>query len=143
VCFVAVGAPKRTGRCHCLTCRKAHAAAFNPFVVYDRKAVEVSGVTSTWESSPGYEREFFPACGSGVLAGNGAGLELSLGSFDQPGEVTPDDECWTVRREQWLAPLGAVGRILQGHLTPVSSMARSENNRHANWVRGGGAIVRC
>jgi hypothetical protein len=34
--FAVRGAPVRAGLCHCLTCRKAHAAAFNPFVVYLR-----------------------------------------------------------------------------------------------------------
>lgn len=103
--FVAEGAPKRVGLCHCLTCRKAHAAAFNPFVVYDRAAVAITGESNAWESSPGYRRAFCPACGSRVWGGNGAELEISLGSFDKPGEVAPEYECWTVRRETWLAPL--------------------------------------
>lgn len=103
--FLAQGAPKRVGLCHCLTCRKAHAAAFNPFAVYDRWAVEVNGETRTWESSPGYAREFCPACGSRVIAGDGVEVEISLGSFDEPGEMSPHYECWTIRREPWLTPL--------------------------------------
>jgi hypothetical protein len=103
--FLARGVPKRTGLCHCLTCRKAHAAAFNPFVVFDRWAVQVSGETRRWESSPGYSREFCPVCGSRVLGANGDEVEVSLGSFDRPGEVTPEYESWVVRREPWLAPL--------------------------------------
>ena len=31
--FVATGEPLRMGLCHCLTCQRAHAAAYNPFIV--------------------------------------------------------------------------------------------------------------
>ena len=103
--FVAHGPPKRAGLCHCLTCRKAHAAVFNPFVVYDRSAVAVTGETQAWLSSPDYARTFCPACGSRVLGLNGDEVELSLGSFDDPGVVAPTYESWVVRREPWLAPL--------------------------------------
>jgi hypothetical protein len=89
-----------------MTCRKAHAAAFNPFVVYDRTAVDVVGETRVWQSSPGYGREFCPGCGSRVIGRNGAEVEISLGSYDEPGEVTPAYESWIVRREPWLTALG-------------------------------------
>jgi hypothetical protein len=105
--FTAHGRPKRAGFCRCLTCRKAHASAFNPFVVYNRDAVEVWGEPRRWVSSPGYERAFCEACGSRVFAENADELELSLGSFDQIGEVSPQFEIWTIRREPWLAPLSA------------------------------------
>ncbi|WP_414695607.1 GFA family protein [Phenylobacterium sp.] len=51
---------------YCLTCRSAPAAAFNPFFVYVRWAVDVTGETRSWESSPDYAREFCAACGSRV-----------------------------------------------------------------------------
>lgn len=103
--FTARGAPKRAGLCHCLTCRKAHASAFNPFVVYDRAAVEVRGAPRRWVSSPGYVRAFCEACGSRVYGETGEELELSAGSFDEVGEVAPQYESWTIRREPWLPPL--------------------------------------
>jgi len=103
--FTAHGPPKRAGLCHCLTCRKAHASAFNPFVVYDRGVVEVRGDVRRWVSTPGYARAFCDVCGSRVFAENGDELELSLGSFDQIGEVSPQYESWTIRREPWLPPL--------------------------------------
>jgi hypothetical protein len=99
------GAPKRVGLCHCMTCRKAHAAAFNPFVVYDRDKVEVSGDLRLWRSSPGYDRRFCGVCGSRVLGENGAEIELSLGSLDEPGVFAPQYESWTIRREPWLPAL--------------------------------------
>jgi len=106
--FVIRGAPLRAGLCHCLTCRKAHAAAFNPFVVYLRAQVDVRGKLECWRSSPSYERLFCPACGSRVLGGDvgSAEIEVSLGSFDEVGRIVPQYESWVIRREPWLAPIG-------------------------------------
>lgn len=104
--FASYGDPKRGGLCHCMTCRKAHAAAFNPFLVFDAAQVEVEGEVKAWESSPGYRRWFCARCGSRVFADNGE-YEISLGSYDEPGWFTPQYESWIVRREPWLAPLAA------------------------------------
>jgi len=107
VTFTARGEPKRAGLCHCMTCRKAHSAAFNPFVVYPAADVEVIGELSSWQSSSSYERRFCPQCGSRVVGGTIGSdeVELSLGSFDQPGEIEPGYESWIIRREPWLTPL--------------------------------------
>lgn len=88
-----------------MTCRKAHAAAFNPFVVFKAEAVEVTGEPRSWFSSQGYDRQFCGACGSRVIARNGDEVEVSLGSLDEPGVLEPQYESWIVRREPWLRPL--------------------------------------
>lgn len=103
--FEINGPPKRAGLCHCLTCRKAHAAAFSPFVVFARAQVNVSGALKSWLSSPDYDRQFCAVCGSRVIGVNGAEVEISLGSFDEPNQVTPQYESWIKRREAWLSPL--------------------------------------
>lgn len=105
--FEIQGAPKRAGLCHCLTCRKAHAAAFNPFVIFDAGQVRMSGALKSWRSSPDYDRQFCAVCGSRVMGVNGAEVEISLGSFDEPNQVTPTYESWVKRRETWLTPLDA------------------------------------
>lgn len=103
--FRAKGPPKRAGLCHCMTCRKAHASAFNPFVIFDREMVETTGELSSWHSSPGYDRQFCSRCGSRIWGANGGEVEISMGSFDEVGEFAPLYESWVVRREPWLAPL--------------------------------------
>lgn len=59
----------------------------------------------SWFSSPGYDRRFCEVCGSRVIAITGDEVELSLGSLDAPGQLVPEYESWTVRREPWLPPL--------------------------------------
>ncbi|MEW5687961.1 MAG: GFA family protein [Pseudomonadota bacterium] len=103
--FTVSGAPKRAGLCHCLTCRKAPAAAFNPFVVYEPGAVDVTGEVRIWRSSPDYARGFCGTCGSRVYGGNAGEIELSLGSFDAVGPIAPQYESWVSRREPWLRAL--------------------------------------
>lgn len=93
-----------------MTCRKAHAATCNPFVVFEPRDVQVTGALSAWESSPGYTRYFCGRCGARVyacnrLADGSAEYELSLGSFDDIGWFKPQYESWTIRREPWLGPL--------------------------------------
>jgi hypothetical protein len=105
--FVASGPAARVGLCHCLNCRKAHASAFNPFAVFRREQVVINGELSTWMSSAAFETTFCPSCGSRISGSykEGPEIELSLGSFDEPGRLAPQYESWTVRREPWLAPL--------------------------------------
>ncbi|MBJ7412846.1 MAG: GFA family protein [Phenylobacterium sp.] len=103
--FMSRTEPLRVGLCHCMTCRKAHAAAFNPFVVFKAEAVEVTGNLRSWFSSAGYDRQFCGECGSRVIALNGDEVEVSLGSLDEPGLLDPQYESWIVSREPWLAPL--------------------------------------
>ena len=103
--FEAKGPPKRAGLCHCRTCRKAHAAACNPFVIFDAGQVTIHGELKSWMSSPDYERAFCSQCGSRIAGRNGDEVELSLGSFDDENVVTPQYESWVKRREHWLKPL--------------------------------------
>jgi hypothetical protein len=103
--FVTRGSPVRAGLCHCLTCRKAHAAAFNPFVVFTRDQVERLGEVQVWESAPGHRREFCPRCGSRLFMIEGDEVEIAMGSFDDPSLFRPEYEVWVTRRETWLPPL--------------------------------------
>lgn len=103
--FVTRGEPDRAGLCHCMTCRKAHAGAFNPFVVFRDDQVEVAGDVQSWLSSPGYDRQFCPGCGSRLFGRNAGETEISLGSFDEPGLFRPAYESWVKHREPWLEPL--------------------------------------
>jgi hypothetical protein len=47
-------------------------------------------------------------CGSPLWWGDHKGryVELHLGSFDEPGGLTPEYEIWTIHREPWLPSFG-------------------------------------
>lgn len=105
--FIVRGAPVRAGLCHCMTCRKAHGSAFNPFVVYRREQVAMTGNIRYWQNSARYQRAFCPVCGSRIMASfdDTDEIELSLGSFDDPGVIAPHYESGVIRREPWLPAL--------------------------------------
>ena len=95
--FVASGAPYRVGLCHCLDCRKHHGALFHASAIFPEKAVAVEGETGSYAG-----RFFCPHCGSPVFALTGDEVEINLGSLDQPNQVAPTYELWTIRREAFL-----------------------------------------
>lgn len=97
--IAASGRPLRVGICHCLDCRKHHGALFYASAVFPQDAVTINGDTHEYEG-----RHFCPRCGSSVFARSGDEVEIHLGSLDQPGQLTPSYECWTLRREAWLPP---------------------------------------
>jgi hypothetical protein len=103
--FVATGEPARAGLCHCLTCQKAHGAAYCPFVIFQISQVALFGTTAGWQSSADYRRLFCSACGSRVASLTADEIELPVGSFDEPSAFPPQYESWTIRRLPWVKPL--------------------------------------
>ncbi|GKY89263.1 GFA family protein [Sinisalibacter aestuarii] len=93
------GVPDRVGLCHCLDCRKHHGALFYAAAIFPAAAVTVTGETRAYQG-----RHFCPRCGSSVFARSGDEIEVHLGTLDAPDQFVPDYECWTSRRESWLAP---------------------------------------
>ncbi|MGE5562812.1 MAG: GFA family protein [Bacillota bacterium] len=97
--IAAAGEPYRVGICHCLDCRKHHGALFFAAAIFPADAVTIEGDTRDYKG-----RCFCPRCGSSVFARYGDEIELHLGALDEPNQLTPTYECWTVRRESWLPP---------------------------------------
>ena len=50
--FMARGAPKRVGLCHCLTCRKVSGSAFLAFAIFAPDQVTVAGDLAGWSATP-------------------------------------------------------------------------------------------
>lgn len=95
--FVATGDPYRVGICHCLDCRKHHGALFFAAGIYPKDAVTITGATRDYRG-----RHFCPTCGSSVFNRYGDEVEVHLGAMDEPDQLVPTYECWTIRREAWL-----------------------------------------
>lgn len=95
----ATGHPYRVGLCHCMDCRKHHGALFHASAIFPEDAVVILGETSAYE-----ERHFCPHCGSPVFSRSGDEIEVNLGILDEPDQLMPTYEIWTIRRESWLPP---------------------------------------
>ena len=107
--LTAVVPPKRVGVCHCMNCRKHHGAVFFAAAVFEDTAVTVTGPTHHQD-----QRHFCRKCGSSVFARSGDEIEIHLGILDRPNQLTPTYELWTVRRENWLAPIPGAEQFLYG-----------------------------
>jgi hypothetical protein len=101
------GAPYRVGVCHCLDCRKKSGSLFSCWAIYPADAVTVLGETAGHELGDGYVRHICPVCTAPICEVDAASdeLEVFVGVLDEPNQLVPTYETWTVRREAWLPPL--------------------------------------
>ena len=99
------GLPCRVGLCHCLDCCKHHGALSYAAAVFPQDAVTIEGVTRDCLG-----RLFCPRRGSPVFARTADEIEVHLGSPEEPGQLMPTYEGWTVRREPWLPPFSLAKR---------------------------------
>ena len=106
--FEANGRPLRVGLCHCMTCRKFHGSAFNPFVVFRFDQVFIGGTLKSWRSSDHASRLSCEVCSAPICYQEDVGeeIELNMGSFDETSLFTPTYENWVTHREDWLPHLG-------------------------------------
>jgi hypothetical protein len=104
--YRATKAPVRAVICHCEMCRKVSEAPLLAFVHFPLYAFEwTEGEPSYYRSSAEAERGFCSTCGSTVSMKEsvlGDRVQVSLGSLDRPGDVTPDDHVWTRSQLPWL-----------------------------------------
>lgn len=104
--FVVFGHSDRVGIYHCLDCRKHHGAVFHASAVYPRDSVQIKGQPREYKG-----RYFCPACGSSVFSTSGNELEVHLGALDEPNQMSPIYELWTIRRESWLPQFPSLKRF--------------------------------
>ncbi|MEE4361278.1 MAG: GFA family protein [Pseudomonadales bacterium] len=95
--------------CHCTTCRKAHASAFNvgARVRLDQfRWIRGEEVVAAFESSPGKQRFFCPRCGSQLVAlraGEGSWV-LRVASLDEDPGARPGMHIWMEDACPWATP---------------------------------------
>mgnify|MGYP000603762930 CR=1 FL=1 len=128
--FEAIDKPLRVGLCHCLTCRKHHGAAFNPFVVFPFEAVFIAGGLRSWRSSEHSTRLSCEVCSSPICQqeDDSGEIELHGGSFDETSLFPPEYENWTLHREDWLPHLG-----VREHPANVSAEILDQSRHVRSW----------
>src|SRR5690606_1726891 len=91
--------------CHCVTCRKAHGAAFSSVAAVQDRDFKLSGqeILNVYESSPGKMRHFCSICGTHVYAKR-VGTEhiiLRLGSLDSDPQSREKNHIWVSQKASW------------------------------------------
>lgn len=93
--------------CSCLTCRKAHAAAFNTAAAVSREHfrwLRGQEYLKTYESSPGKLRHFCGNCGSQLVAEK-EGIPhwiLRVATLDEDPGMRPQSRIWASHEVPWL-----------------------------------------
>lgn len=93
--------------CHCATCRKAHAAAFNTGAIVARERFRLlkgEDKLSAFESSPGKLRRFCSVCGSHIVSEykDRPNLVLRVATLDDDPGVRPSEHIWMSQAAPWL-----------------------------------------
>lgn len=94
--------------CACLTCQKAHAAAFNTGAGVKREHfrwLKGENMLSSYESTPGKRRFFCSQCGSQLVADKEGYpfLVLRVATLDDDPGVQPQRKIWQSHNRPWLA----------------------------------------
>ncbi|MDC7707904.1 GFA family protein [Vogesella indigofera] len=97
--------------CHCLTCQKAHAAAFASTAGVLRQHFRwLAGqqALGSYESSPGKLRHFCTRCGSQLVAERAAQphIIVRVATLDDDPGVSPQQHIWCSHDRPWLASDG-------------------------------------
>ena len=101
--------------CHCVTCRKAHAAAYASTARVMREHFRwMAGEErlSAYDSSPGKVRRFCSVCGTHLLAERPVQphVILRVATLDEDPGTRPGMHIWTSHDVPWLADGGEVPR---------------------------------
>jgi hypothetical protein len=101
------------GHCHCVTCRKTHAAAFTTTAGVNRvhfRWLKGEENLTSFESSPGKLRHFCSTCGSHLVAErpNQPHVILRVATLDDDPALRPTMHIWRSQDASWLQDEGNV-----------------------------------
>ncbi len=103
--YVVTGEPTMVSHCHCLHCRRLGGAAFVTWATFGMRDFRyLAGKPATIESRPGVTRDFCAACGSPIAYRSvdfPEDVDLTVGTFDDPGSMQPTDHVWADREIPW------------------------------------------
>ena len=106
--------------CHCCTCRRASGAPFVTWAGFDvDKFVFTQGHPTSYASSENVVRTFCDRCGSPLTYQRldlPDSIDVTLGSLDEPEEISPEDHTWTEHQLSWIALADDLPRY-SGHRT--------------------------
>ncbi|MCY3810723.1 MAG: GFA family protein [Gammaproteobacteria bacterium] len=99
-------APTRVVHCHCEMCRRSSGAAFITAAAFPLAAVQWERGEPTWyQSSPEASRGFCARCGSWLSWRRGEEIWLTVGTFDHPEAVVPQEHHMVDAQLSWVRQL--------------------------------------
>jgi hypothetical protein len=100
----AVGAPLgEASVCYCRMCQKATGGPFGLFVRVDRTKLEwTRGTPKRFTSSNIARRGFCADCGTPLFWEYDNGIDLTVASFDEAGDIEPTTQLCIAQRFPWL-----------------------------------------
>jgi hypothetical protein len=91
--------------CHCVNCRKTHAAAFGTYVAFKNaefRWTQGADLVTHFESSPNTYRCFCSICGSPLAALDGKEIRcITLGSTDGDSGLRPEFHIYVSDKAPW------------------------------------------
>ncbi len=93
----------RPSICHCRMCQKQFGSFFSALVTVPPEGTEwTRGAPSWFQSSVNIERGFCAACGTPLAYRHPGGLEISIGAFDERGDLAPQIQVNHAARLPWV-----------------------------------------
>lgn len=112
-------APIVVTHCHCSMCRRASGAPFVTWITVPSDGFAHTGSEpASYRSSPEVRREFCGRCGASLAFRGDAHpeeIDISAGSLDDPGRVTPRDHIWAGSMVPWLEFDDGLPRLQGSH----------------------------
>lgn len=105
--YRVTGAPLTSSVCHCRSCRLASGASPVGWLVFPIERYKLlSGLLSTYRSTPPVQRSFCTRCGTPIAYQHDDALheiELTTATLDEPERFPPQYEIWHADKLAWAA----------------------------------------
>lgn len=144
--YAVYAAPTNPLICHCRTCQKAFGSPFAALVTtsHDQFAW-TRGAPAWFASSSAVERGFCPQCGTPLSRQqlDRTQIQISIGSFDDPGKLSPVKQICVDKGVPWFTTLAALDALQTSEILSPEFHDNLKNYQHPDhdtlaWPSAGG-----
>jgi len=108
---------RRVTHCHCIHCRRLSGAPFLTYAEFKTGDFTfTAGTPARFNTRPEVTRQFCPQCGTQLTYLDREYphlIHVTIGSFDQPERLVPQDHIWCDRMLPWLQMEDGLPRYAQ------------------------------
>ena len=111
--YEAAGEPQHHAVCHCADCRASAGAPLVAWMAFAEDQVRVTqGTLTTYTGKTGAQRQFCPACGTGLIYTNAEMLpgiiDIQSATLDTAADEVPGAQIQHAERLVWIDDLAAM-----------------------------------